>query len=80
MLTRVETCRADASSTATRVYLAQSNYPRRKLTAPNATMGATCRFIPDLVRKMEEGMYDVVSGTRYGLGGGVSGTTWYILP
>ena len=29
------------------------------------------RYIPDLVRKMEEGGHDVVSGTRYGLGGGV---------
>lgn len=29
------------------------------------------RFIPDLVRRMEEGGHDVVSGTRYGLGGGV---------
>lgn len=30
------------------------------------------RYIPDLVQKMEEGDHDVVSGTRYGLGGGVS--------
>lgn len=30
------------------------------------------RYIPDLVRAMEEGNHDVVSGTRYGLGGGVS--------
>lgn len=30
------------------------------------------RYIPDLVEAMEEGKHDVVSGTRYGLGGGVS--------
>lgn len=51
------------------------------LTTPRAIryLSAMCavgllasRHIPDLVKAMEEGKHDVVSGTRYGLGGGVS--------
>ncbi|CAM9760622.1 unnamed protein product [Ectocarpus sp. 6 AP-2014] len=39
----------------------------------DADMSHHPKYIPDLVQKMEEGDHDVVSGTRYGLGGGVAG-------
>ncbi|KAJ3331959.1 dolichol-P-mannose synthesis [Blyttiomyces sp. JEL0837] len=39
----------------------------------DADMSHHPKFIPDFVRKQREGNYDVVTGTRYALGGGVHG-------
>ncbi|KAJ3073591.1 dolichol-P-mannose synthesis [Podochytrium sp. JEL0797] len=39
----------------------------------DADMSHHPKFIPDFIRKQKEGNYDVVTGTRYALGGGVHG-------